>query len=305
MRTMTGQIMNFKLLNRYSRGRIAPTCPLCHQLDSTSHIVCGGCAHASMRSRVIKRHDNAMRILLKAVQKGRKGTHHIVADISPGDDPQVEEARSQTPKRLPIRLLRDLKTRMAGALEHRRKAGSGNVTHQVKHDRICQLLAEKYKQPEEDDKTFFTRLNLDDVHFRPDMAILEGDSCCSQGQKKRKRGQTPRTATKVIHIIELGYTREGFAKAKMAEKRRQHELLALLLEELGWTVEYHTLTLGVTGTIYKDSIATMVSIGVSATSIASVIRKWTVMTANHTHGLVTQRRELDSHLISKAFYKPP
>jgi hypothetical protein len=99
--------------------------------------------------------------------------------------------------------------------------------------------------------------------------------------------------------------RGGFAKAKMAEKLRQHELMAFLLEDMGWTVTYHTVTIGVTGTIYADSIQSLTALGVTDKSIAKVIRKWIVMTANHTHGLVTQRRELDSHLIRKAFHTPP
>ena len=309
MRAMTGQIMNFKLLNRYSRGRIAPTCPVCHQMDSTSHIICGGCDHPSMKSRVIKRHDNAVRILLKAVQKGQKGTHTIVADISPDDDPPDDEPRPQVPKRLPTRLLHELRKRIAAALQDRTRNYSGPAAHRKTNKNICQLLTDKYKHPEEDDDAFFTRLNLDHIHFRPDMAILEGISWNLTEHKKRKSGQgttkCPKTDAKTIHIVELGYVREGFAKSKMAEKRRQHDLLALLMEELGWTVEYHTLTIGVTGTIYKDGIEAMTAIGVSATSINNVIRKWVVMTVNQTHGLVTQRRELDSHLIRNAFRKPP
>jgi hypothetical protein len=174
---------------------------------------------------------------------------------------------------------------------------------------ICQLLANKYKYPEEDDDTFFTTLNLDHIHFRPDMAIVEGGSWNMTEHKKRKREQgtaaSPQTTTKLIHIVELGYTREGFARNKMAEKRRQHDLLALLLKDLGWTVEYHTLTIGVTGTVYTDGIQAMAAIGISTKCIDNVISKWVVMTVNHTHGLVTQRRELDSHLIRNALRKPP
>jgi hypothetical protein len=245
-----------------------------------------------------------MRILLKVVQKGEKGTQTIVADISP--DKQDDEPRAPVPKRLPTRLLHDLKNRLEDAVQHRNRAGPGPAAQHEKNKHICQLLADKYQDPNEHEDAFYARLDLNDIRFRPDMAILEGNSWNLRDHKKRKRGHCAcPTDRKILHIVELGYTREGFANSKMDEKRRQHELLAFLLEDLGWKVEYHTLTIGVTGTIYKDSINTMTAIGVPAKCIDSVIRKWVVMTVNHTHGLVTQRRELDSHLIRKAFQKPP
>ena len=74
---------------------------------------------------------------------------------------------------------------------------------------------------------------------------------------------------------------------------------------MGWRTECHTITQGVTGTIYNDALATMASIGISASAAASVIRAWVHMTLNHTHGLVTRRRELDNHYINKAFQRPP
>ena len=82
IRALTGQILNFKLINLYTQGRVSSNCPLCKTPDSTSHIVCGGFSHASMTSRVIKRHDNAVRIVLAAILKGPMGAHAIMADVN-------------------------------------------------------------------------------------------------------------------------------------------------------------------------------------------------------------------------------
>jgi len=55
-------------------------CPLCGQPDSRSHIL-GGCAHPEMRKMVIYRHDEAHRIIINAINKGRKGSFLIIADV--------------------------------------------------------------------------------------------------------------------------------------------------------------------------------------------------------------------------------
>ncbi len=67
----------------YMRGGPVATdslCPLCSQPDSGSHIL-GGCAHPEMKKMVIYRHDEAHRININAINKGRKGSCLIIADV--------------------------------------------------------------------------------------------------------------------------------------------------------------------------------------------------------------------------------
>ena len=111
--------------------------------------------------------------------------------------------------------------------------------------------------------------------------------------------------SRVIHVVELGYAREGHAYATQTRTRSQHAVLALLLSAMQWTVYYHTITLGVAGTIYCDAIAAMTALGIPPSAQSHVISAWVHMTLNHTHGLVTQRRSLDAHLIAQAFQLPP
>jgi hypothetical protein len=112
-------------------------------------------------------------------------------------------------------------------------------------------------------------------------------------------------AGKTVHIVEVGYVREGFAAAKQLEKSMQHELLACLLQDLGWHVHYHTVTLGVAGTVYTDALSCLHALQLSSSVIESVVRAWVHMSLNLTHGLVVQRRQLDGHFINKAFSQPP
>ena len=168
---------------------------------------------------------------------------------------------------------------------------------------ICTLLLRKYGTDDESYAAFRTRMrhNVATISFRPDMAVFVGGLRSHAGWSTAAwRGYT---SDKCVHLVELGYTREGFASAKQIAKREQHALLVCLLRELKWTVHLHTITLGVTGTVYVDGLTTLKALGLSSPSIDKVVRSW--MTMNHTHGLLTRRRELDGHYINAAFVRPP
>ena len=170
---------------------------------------------------------------------------------------------------------------------------------------ICTLLLRKYGTDDESYAAFRARMrnNVKTISFRPDMAVFMGGL--------RSHVRWPITTwrgyagDKCVHLVELGYAREGFASAKQLAKQEQHALLVCLLRDLKWTVHLHTITLGVTGTVYKDGLTTLKALGLSVLATEKVIRSWIRMTLNHSHGLLTRRRQLDSHYINAAFAKPP
>ena len=317
IRIITGQVFNFKLLSRYTSGKVPPLCPLCHQLDSTSHIVCGGCRDPRMHRRVLHRHDEAVRTLLLAVLKGRMGRHFILADVTlsdPACDPDcntanidvISHGRAAVPKRLPVHLLAALHARLRRAVLLVSSTDSAPLSADTL---ICTLLHEILGEPDEPLSVFLARLDVDTVPFRPDLAVFV----------QRPRSRCPSFAStdwtnplwrgyegaRIVHIVELGYVREGFAAAKQLQKRSQHRLLEMLLRDLGWTVHYHTATLGVAGTVYCDLVNCMTALGVPPSAAATVLTSIVRGTLNLTHGLVLQRRDLDSRLITLAFHKPP
>jgi hypothetical protein len=300
IRVITGQVLNFKLISRYTKGRIPPICPLCHAPDSTSHIVCGGCSEPSMKSGVIKRHDKAVHIALNAIRKGPMGANAMIADVTPRTGDGDDLVDDVLPKRLPTHLLNKLRHRTRRAL---RVVHNLDVHTQTTDCRICALLFDKYAHDTEDYTTFRARFDTATLAFRPDLAVFVGGSAdYDRWQDAHWQGYVK---DKCIHIIELGYVREGFAADKQQEKRSQHALLQCLLHDLDWNVHYHTITLGVTGTIYMDALACLRGLRLSSSAVDTAARAWIHMTLNHTHGLVTQRRKLDGHYISKAFTKPP
>ena len=67
----------------YFRGSPIATndaCPLCGQPDSRSHML-GGCLHPEMKKMTIFRHDEAHKMMLKGIIKGRMGSFLVVADV--------------------------------------------------------------------------------------------------------------------------------------------------------------------------------------------------------------------------------
>ena len=63
-------------------------CPLCGQPDSGSHML-GGCSHPEIKKMTIFRHNEAHRLMLKGIIKGRIGSFLIIADVG-----KTEELRS-------------------------------------------------------------------------------------------------------------------------------------------------------------------------------------------------------------------
>ena len=152
------------------------------------------------------------------------------------------------PKRLPAHLHSQLTRRLCAAF--RGLPGPQDTV-------LREAAWRKYCNPSEAYMAFCTRFDSSKVTFRPDICIFMGGSLASeQTWSSRARSRTNRACgwsgyvgSRVVHIVEVGYAREGFGHAKQLEKLDQHLLLQLLLEQNQWTVHYHTVTLGVAGTI--------------------------------------------------------
>jgi hypothetical protein len=266
-----------------------------------------------MVSRVIKRHDNAVRLILPAILQGAMGGHAIIADVTVSDDddpddtdaaPTVEETivhgLTHVPKRLPRHLLNALHRRLEQALQSVAVLRQADTSTDAS---LCGLVFQQYGHHDETYTQFRLRFDPSTVSFRPDIASFEGGVVRNPGWDRRT--WTGYVGSKHAHIVELGYTREGFALQKRRDKRAQHALLESLLLALGWRVQYHTVTLGVTGTIYRDAICACAALGVSAPAVTRLMHALVHMSINHTHGLVVQRRKLDACHVNAAFRRPP
>jgi hypothetical protein len=107
----------------------AGMCPLCRAPDSIGHIL-GGCGHPSMRALYIQRHDQACRILVKAIRRGRLGGYYMLADAG---TTATLQPLGVTDKRIPGWLLPTAPSRPdilivhanPAALAHTQPAGRG------------------------------------------------------------------------------------------------------------------------------------------------------------------------------------
>ena len=75
----------------YIRGLRTATsnaCPLCSLEDSGSHLL-GGCRHRDMVKSYIARHNEAGRLILKAITKGTSGNNVFIADLGPQKNMQA------------------------------------------------------------------------------------------------------------------------------------------------------------------------------------------------------------------------
>ena len=69
----------------YQRRQAAtPACPLCGSDDGPSHLL-GGCQHGRMRSEYIKRHNDALRMIVRALRRSRHGGTFTIMDAAARD----------------------------------------------------------------------------------------------------------------------------------------------------------------------------------------------------------------------------
>jgi ribonuclease HI len=76
-------------------------CPLCGAEDSIGHIL-GGCSHPNMHALYIQRHDQACRLVVKAMRAGKQGGMYILTDAGTA---ATLTPLGVTDKRIPIWLL--------------------------------------------------------------------------------------------------------------------------------------------------------------------------------------------------------
>ena len=77
----------------------------------------------------------------------------------------------------------------------------------------------------------------------------------------------------VLHLVELKTCRDTSREEQMEKATTQHAELRELLEAAGQKHELHVVTLGVSGTIYKDTTATLETLGVEKKEVKEVLKR--------------------------------
>jgi len=78
MKFRTGTLYTQKMAHLYGRAT-SSSCLLCHQPDSQIHML-SGCQHAPIQNMVTERHNNAFKLIIKALNKGDFGGNIFFKD---------------------------------------------------------------------------------------------------------------------------------------------------------------------------------------------------------------------------------
>jgi hypothetical protein len=102
--------------------------------------------------------------------------------------------------------------------------------------------------------------------MRPDILLVT-----SRDTKGRLRKGHAESRT--VDLFEVGYCCDTKHAEKAAQKADQHRVLAALLGEAGWTVNYRVVTLGVGGTIPTAALTEMIGAGMPVEAAKTCVRK--------------------------------
>jgi hypothetical protein len=209
-----------------------PECVVCKSgaRDGCGHVM-GECTHPEVRACHLKRHNEAVRQIARAIASGSNGRWLVVADLKSEElGTLAGDVGGPVRSRPPPGLLPGLND------------GQRRQLMRMRPDILLMVGAE------------------DDGTVRPPSP--------EAGGRPRKRrctgvaGRSGRRAGRVAYIVEVGYTRDCNAAERRKQKAVQHERLAELLRSQGWVVRHVPVVLGHCGSVYKEDIRAMQQLGV-------------------------------------------
>jgi hypothetical protein len=105
---------------------------------------------------------------------------------------------------------------------------------------------------------------------------------------------TGKPGSRTIHIIEVKYCRDTDRSVQEERAAAQHKQLMDLLAAEGQTTRLHTILLGVGGTIYRDTLATLEELGVDRTRAQAALEKASKYAVQQMHYIITIRRGMEA-----------
>ena len=224
---------------RYKYGMAATnTCLLCPEPDGVFHTL-GGCAH--MKGMYIQRHNEAVWIILRTLLRSKLGASVVMHDAGHRHDGaalrEVQAAEWE------------LEMEQEEARDDPRPDKSPTNSNPL-GTRIPEWV---YDTPLGEQQTA-----AEWNKFRPDILIA------TRGGANLK-DRIDSFYARRIHIIEIKYCRDTDRTMQSMRAESQHAQLRDALARIGYRqnqVHMHTITLGATGTIYKDIHTTLATLGV-------------------------------------------
>ena len=280
-------------------------CPLCSFEDSGSHIL-GGCRHKDMTKAYIERHNEAGRLIFKAIRDGTMGNNMFIADL--GTKTHMQEMGA-----LDIRLPPWL------ACEATIKDYSDKV--QAVHDIMEHGIIFDENQRAELKSQFSTGVFApeDRLKLRPDILMTDmttdeiktAEADFARQQKKRKADKHPPTRIQdvirgqKITIVEIGYVADTRYEDKLSNKFDQHKRLCRLLTLEGHEVQILPIILGTQGAVFECFPKAMTALGVSKSNQMTLARRLSDHALLSLSKIIKSRRHLEYTALGPKAKKPP
>jgi hypothetical protein len=93
-----------------------------------------------------------------------------------------------------------------------------------------------------------------------------------------------------LHIVEIKYCRDTDREKQEQRAEQQHQRLASILEHAGHKVKKHTVLLGVGGTVYKDTLQTLVELGMDRNTAKQALEAVHIYSVQQVHKVLKIRR---------------
>ena len=280
-------------------------CPLCSFEDSGSHIL-GGCRHKDMTKAYIERHNEAGRLIFKAIRDGTMGNNTFIADL--GTKTHMQEMGALD-TRLPPWLacestIKDYSDKAQGVhdiMEH------GIIFNEDQRAELKSQFSTGVFAPED-------RLKLRPDILMTDMTtdeIKTAEADFARQQRKRKADKNPPTRSQdvikgqKITIVEIGYVADTRYEDKLSNKFDQHKMLCRLLALEGHEVQILPIILGTQGAVFECFPKAMTALGVSKSNQMTLARRLSDHALLSLSKIIKSRRHLEYTALGPKAKKPP
>jgi len=241
---------------------LSSTCPLCTMEDGCTHIF-SECQHPNMRGHYISRHNQAVKLIHKAVQQGGIGGCFSIVDATRQDD--LPEGVEST--RLPEWLLPSV------------------PPEQLKRMRPDILVVEG--MPANSAQAYQA------LRASYDSRTSKRSRAGGPGRHRNINDAQAFRAKCMIHVVEVGFTGNTRYMDKVAEKREQHNSLIQALRDEGWPVQYHIVVLGTGAFIFNDTVDALDNLKVPPAPKHSALLALHRLAAIKVHQIIVSRRKIE------------
>ena len=235
----------------------------------------GGCSHPEIKKITIFIHDEAHRLMLKGIIKGKMGSFLVIADVGTSEKLKSMGVHH---KRIPKWVLPD--SAMANTCENAQ--GARNKTRPD----IMIVELDTHDGPG------------GELDYIQEAASAARPPLPPTIKEKRPLGafrfETVERRRK-IWLLEGGYCADTKVQDKIDEKMEQHGTLRELLLEYGYHCIYMAFPLGHAGAIYKPNFTVLTEqLGVPKTEAHTMLKKLHIHAIICLHNIIKCRRHLEA-----------